>query len=156
MRGEKIYSGKSGVGKVGVMTNIALFDGGLTIMQGSQVHTSVIHLTAEELQAIRQHIVKTGRLSGIQLRFIAAVDQMETILSDKYAKIIVDMARCTTSEQMHEYIGQIGPSEDYDNWLKALRAMASFCLSEIIERRTVEGLVDEDDKLDDTEGNPEL
>jgi hypothetical protein len=92
--------------------------------------------------------VSNGKLTGIQMRTIAAKDQLETLLQDRLFDAIKCLAEARPDElarhlsiasdphcfeftaEPHPEAGEI-PGMDI---LKAITAMALFCYTEIVER----------------------
>lgn len=84
-----------------------------------------------------------GKLTGVQLRTIAAVDQLQALLDDELYETIRNMAvldDCGLITMLHQAVDSNAEAAahendpDPDNVVRAVKAMALFCYAEIVDR----------------------
>lgn len=108
---------------------------------------SIYYLIESDAYRHEQSVVPAegngGKLTGVQLRAIAAKDQLDTLLEDELFDIVKQLAEA--SEQRLILLCQIvgfgfekvevhEDDPESDSILRAIKAMALFCYTEIVER----------------------
>lgn len=111
-----------------------------------------IRFTESEKKALMKDAVcNHGKATGVQLHAISAIDQLHAMIQGEYASLVKELASSTALE-LEDYIldAVATPSPDKLTELAFLvRAMALFCLSEMMDR----DLLPSEERHDEEEPN---